>query len=117
MKIVFAADFGIYSVKDEYDPTIVSPGLDEPKRAMENADFRMLNLEKLFYFGGEPILKSGPNIGMRKEYISALKHLKIDAVGLANNHTGDFDESNVLKNLYYLKENGIAYEMLLYKRK
>ena len=109
MKIVFAADFGIYSVKDEYDPTIVSPGLDEAKRAMENADFRMLNLEKLFYFGGEPILKSGPNIGMRKEYISALKHLKIDAVGLANNHTGDFGESNVLKNLNYLKENSIAY--------
>ena len=109
MKLIFAADFGINSISEEYDNTLVSPGLDEPKKAMSDADFRMLNLEKLFYFGDEPIPKSGPNIGMKTEYISALRHLNIDAVGLANNHTGDFGEGGVLHNLSYLKENGILY--------
>lgn len=109
MKIVFAGDYGFGKITDSYDKEFTERVLAEPKAAMADADFRMLNMEKLFYNGDEPIVKSGPNIGVPKESVDSLKYMGIDAVGLAHNHTGDFGESAVLFNIEYLKENGIRY--------
>ncbi|MBO5051906.1 MAG: CapA family protein [Clostridia bacterium] len=109
MKILFASDYGIGKPDTPYNKDFVESALREAKEAMAAADFRMLNLEKLFLGSGDPISKSGPNIGMPREMIESLKYMKIDTVGLANNHSGDFGGENILYNLNYLKENGISY--------
>ncbi len=109
MKIIFASDYGIGKPDTPYDKDFTKAALKEAKEAMADADFRMLNLEKLFYDNGEPITKSGPNIGMTKEMIYSLEYMGIDTVGLANNHTGDFGGENILFNLKCLKVAGISY--------
>ena len=109
MKIIFASDYGWGKPDTPFDKEFIENALKEPKEAMASADFRMLNLEKLFYGLGEPIVKSGPSIGMQKDMIYSLSYMGIDTVGLANNHTGDFGSENILFNLNYLCENGISY--------
>ncbi len=109
MKIIFASDLGFRGVDERLSREYIEEVCRDAAEAMQKYDFRMLNLETLFNESFPPIVKSGPNNRALPGYMYALEYMNIDAVGLANNHTGDYGEGCVLYNLNWLKEKGIAY--------
>lgn len=109
MKIIFASDLGFRGVDERLSREYIEEVFRDAKECMKNYDFRMLNLETIFNESFPPIAKSGPNNRALPGYMYALEYMNIDAVGLANNHTGDYGEGCVLYNLDFLREKGIAY--------
>lgn len=108
MKILFAADMSF-----NYFPTV--PTKEQAKRAMsevaaefKKADFTMLNLENIFgdRETGTPIVKTGPNLISSDEFINYVDALDPSAVGLANNHTGDFQGEPMFHTIQMLHDRG-----------
>lgn len=106
MKILFASDLG-FRIYDKY---IGNAALDRIfaslQPALDEADFRMVNLETPFNNNFTPIVKSGPNTRSLPEFVYALNVLRADAVGLANNHIGDYGKDGIDLTLNTLHENG-----------
>ncbi len=106
MKIVFAADvsFGFMGTTGgEISP---KTAMREPAEVFQSADFSMLNLENVFgdRAEGNPIPKSGPNLISGDESIAFIEALNPSVVGLANNHTKDYDEKIMFHTIDMLKE-------------
>lgn len=106
MKILFASDMSF-----NYFSTV--PTKEQAKRAMsevaaefKKADFTMLNLENIFgdRETGTPIVKSGPNLISSDEFINYVDALNPSAVGLANNHTGDFQGEPMFHTIQMLHD-------------
>ena len=109
MKILFGGDvsFGMYNYPGDEK---IADILKEVKPLFDSADFKMLNLENIF--GDKaytPILKSGPNLISTGKFISFFQELKVQVVGMANNHTGDYGEEPILNTFDILDHAGIAY--------
>ena len=49
--------------------------------------------------GGEPIVKSGPNLRCPEKVLNVMSELDIDVALLANNHTGDYGPSEVFTTI------------------
>ena len=69
------------------------------KPFFDDADFRILQWECAATVRGTPIDKSGPNHRCKPECAAFATALNIDAVLLANNHTGDYDTEGVKDTL------------------
>lgn len=106
MNILFAADMSF-----NYFPNF--PGIDTVKQTMKetsecfaSADFSVVNLENIFgeKDAFEPIVKSGPNLICGDEFVSYIDMLNPTAVGMANNHCGDYGEGAINHTIGLLKE-------------
>lgn len=108
MKVLFASDlsFGFW---DDYEkaPSAESCMADAAKE-FRKADFSIVNLENIFGNPKEltPIVKSGPNLISDAAYAEYLDVLQPTAVGLANNHCGDFGEKALYDTAALLTEKG-----------
>ncbi len=107
MKILFAADLGFRYFDSYVGNEYIENAFSDLLPTFKGADFRMLNFETPFVTENlAPIVKSGPNTRALPEYIYSLKVMGIDAVALANNHTGDFGDAGVRYMLNHLRSNG-----------
>lgn len=108
MKILFASDIS-FNYFPEYvgDEKAVS-AFSEAAEEFEKADFSMVNLENIFgdINEYEPIEKSGPNLISADSFIKYIDTLNPDAVGLANNHAGDYGEKAMLHTIDMLRAHG-----------
>lgn len=105
MNILFGADVS-FNYFHEYPGDVkIKDIVKEVKPLFDSADFKMLNLENVFgektY---EPIVKSGPNLISTGKFILFLKELKPQAVGMANNHTGDYGPEPIFYTFDLLKQ-------------
>ena len=79
----------------------------EMKGVFEKDAFKILQWECAVTGGGEPIVKSGPNLRCTENVLNLLSELSIDAALLANNHTGDYGPSEVLTTIDAIEKRGI----------
>ena len=73
-----------------------------------SADYRVLQWETTLTTGGEPIVKSGPNLRCVPEAVAFGKALDIDLALCANNHFGDYGDAVVIETLQHLHDAGMA---------
>jgi len=79
----------------------------ELKEIIDQADFRIYNVETAIYDGNTPILKAGPNISAPTATINGYKALKTDLACLANNHAYDHGEQGFISTLNTFKNANI----------
>ena len=110
MKILFGSDVSFRCRDGGITPENAAERVRSVKPVFDGADFRMVNLENVLYdsTAGE-IIKSGPALRSSRHCVAFLKALGVDAVGLANNHFGDFGEAGMRSTWECLRENGIAW--------
>lgn len=107
MNILISGDFYISDAlknKNIIDQTVID--------IFDEADYRIVNLEAPLTANESKnkILKTGPHLRMSKETIMPyLKHLKVDAVTLANNHILDYGEKGLTDTFESLKQNKVDY--------
>lgn len=78
-------------------------------RILDNADYRIFNLETPLTDNRQPILKHGPDLIAPKDSINGIKSIKVDLFTLANNHILDQGEQGFFDTVKLLDENKIAY--------
>lgn len=76
---------------------------------IQNADYKIFNLEVPLTDKEDPITKSGPNLIAPTDTINGYKSLQIDLVTLANNHILDQGKSGLSSTVRMLDKNGIAH--------
>ena len=69
------------------------------KPAFKADALKILQWECAVTEGGEPIVKSGPNLRCPEKVLSVMSELDIDVALLANNHTGDYGPSEVFTTI------------------
>lgn len=108
MKVIFAADMSFNYLEGFPGKEKAHDSLKGASEIFERADFKVVNLENVFgnREDGNPIVKSGPNLLSEDSFIEYIHALKPDVVGLANNHTKDFDEGIMFHTMDMLKNSG-----------
>lgn len=108
MKILFASDMSFNYFSDVPTKEQAKTAMSEVAAEFKKADFTMLNLENIFgdRETGTPVVKSGPNLISSDEFINYVDALNPSAVGLANNHTGDFQGAPMFHTIRMLHERG-----------
>lgn len=93
LTLLFCGDFAPCRRWNDYEPNISVFGnsLDY----IRNSDLAFVNLECLTTNLGKPILKDGPNLKTKSEWLKPLKDAGFNLVGLANNHIGDYGQEAV----------------------
>lgn len=76
---------------------------------LNNADYRIFNLEVPLTDDFSPIEKAGPVLSSPTATIKGIKKLGVDFVTLANNHIYDHGEEGVKSTIKLLKDNNISY--------
>lgn len=81
----------------------------ELMQIMNDADYRIINLEAPLYDHSSPIKKRGPLLKAESACIEAYKELGIDLVTLANNHIMDHGSEGLVSTFDALSESNIAW--------
>jgi len=76
---------------------------------LNDADFRIFNLEAPITKASNPIKKYGPNIKIPPNVVKGLKLLKPDILTLANNHIMDYGKDGLFDTFDILKKNNIGF--------
>lgn len=76
---------------------------------LEQADYRVFNLEVPLTNSNKKIAKFGPNLSAEKECVRGLQKIGVDFVTLANNHILDFGEEGLYDTMDVLRNAGIAF--------
>lgn len=76
-------------------------------KVLSDADFRVFNLETPLTDKRCPIDKEGANFAVSTESVNGLKALKIDVLGVANNHCKDQGADGLLQTINVLNQNDI----------
>ena len=76
---------------------------------LQDADYRIFNLEVPLTDRISPIPKCGPNLVAPENTVAGYKTIGADVLTLANNHIMDQDVQGLETTCLLLKENGIAY--------
>ena len=107
MKVIFAADMSFNYLEGFPGKEKAHDSLKGAAEIFKKADFKVVNLENVFgnREDGNPIVKSGPNLISDDNFIEYIHALKPDVVGLANNHTKDFDEDIMFHTIDMLKKS------------
>lgn len=110
MKIIFASDMSFNYIPAYPGDAAVRAAMAEPAALFSQADFSVVNLENIFGDASSetPIIKSGPNLISSPDYMEYLLALRPTAVGLANNHAGDFGDAPLLFTKKTLEEHGMT---------
>ncbi len=108
MKILFAADMSFNYMEATPDTQKAVNCMAEIAPIFKSADFSILNLENILGVREKytPIIKSGPNLISDERFIEYINVLKPTAVGLANNHTGDYGDEPIFNTIDLLHKNG-----------
>ena len=116
--VVAAGDVMMGSINTGLNPQIV-PGVDAASligsdlaAIFRSANIAFANLEGPLYDGASPSAKDCANcfaFHSPTAYASVLASLGIDAVSLANNHSGDYGEAGRASTMAALRANGIGY--------
>ena len=111
MKIMVCADVATYKIADRVDAAFCQPLLRDMKPVLDEADFRIANLECVLCDESAcaPIIKSGPNLRGDVKNAAFLTAAGIDCAVLANNHLGDMGEPAVRATVDLLDGLGIAH--------
>lgn len=93
LSLLFCGDFAPCRRWYDYEPNtnVFGNTLDYIK----NSDLAFVNLECPATSIGKPILKDGPNLRAKTEWLIPLKEAGFNLVGLANNHMGDLGDEAV----------------------
>ena len=78
-------------------------------KILNDADYRIFNLEVPLTDVCSPIDKCGPNLIAPTSTINGYKSIGVDFVTLANNHIMDQGEQGLLSTCDLLRKNNIAY--------
>lgn len=76
---------------------------------LQNADFRLVNLEMPLTGSNNKISKCGPALKASPLTINGYLNMRINAVTLANNHIMDYGSDGVRETIDVLNANGIEY--------
>lgn len=111
MKILIGADI---SVTKSNNSLFASGNVNELvgtelKSILDDADFRIFNLEGPITNSNSAISKCGPNLKMAPDIISGIKALNPSILTLANNHIMDYGKLGYEETISLLKENEIEY--------
>ena len=110
-KIVIGAD--IAPTKSNYtlfeNGDVIELIGNQLQNILNNADFRIFNLEVPLTDIAAPINKYGPCLIAPAKAITAIKNMGIDFLTLANNHILDQGEQGLKSTMEVLETNGIAY--------
>ncbi len=113
VRVLIGGDVSTHFSKDyvKTDAAYTRELLRELKEDLEQADFRLCNLENVICEEGlgAPIVKSGPNLRGDPVEMEFLTEGGFDAVFLANNHLGDLGPEPVLDTVRRLDEAGIGH--------
>ena len=82
---------------------------EELKQLLQNAQYRVFNLEVPLTDKAEPIKKAGPNLIAPVNTINAYKDMEIDLLTLANNHILDQGEQGFISTIQALDNAQIAH--------
>lgn len=78
------------------------------KKVLDQADFRIFNLELALYNKETPITKAGPNLKAPVETINGYKALKVDLLGISNNHVVDHGYDGFVSTVNTIDAAGIG---------
>lgn len=78
-------------------------------KLLQNADYRVFNLEVPLTDQEKPIAKCGPNLIAPAASVKGIKALGADFLTLANNHIMDQDVNGLHDTIRMLEQQGIAY--------
>ena len=76
---------------------------------LNNADYRIFNLEVPLVDVFSPIEKAGPVLSTPSSTIKGIKKLGVDFATLANNHIYDHGEEGIKSTIKLLENNNISY--------
>lgn len=109
MKILVAGDFVAQNrISDLFKSNNYEFLSHKIKKTISDSDYSIVNLEApIVTDQSAKIRKVGPNLKMGEFIIPALKHAGFKSVTLANNHLRDYGDSNVIKTIELLNNNGI----------
>lgn len=79
------------------------------QKILDNADYRIFNLEVPLVDKEKPIDKCGPALIAPTDTVKAIKDMHIDLLTLANNHIMDQGEQGLASTCAVLDSQGIAY--------
>lgn len=82
---------------------------DQIQTLINNADYRILNLEVPLTDKKDPITKCGPNLIASTRSVEAIRNMKIDLLTLANNHIMDQGIQGLLSTKETLNKANISY--------
>lgn len=82
---------------------------DEFKKLVNEADYRVTNLECPLTTYNNPISKTGPALKANPENIRFLKENGFNLVTLANNHIMDYGSEGLKETINHLEKNNIDY--------
>lgn len=82
---------------------------DRLHNLLNDADYRILNLEVPLTDKQDPILKCGPNLIASTRSVEAIKNMKIDLLTLANNHIMDQGVQGLSSTIGTLERACISY--------
>lgn len=111
MKIIIGADL----VPTECNYHLFSNGDavalvgEKVKKKLDEADFRIFNLELALTDKETPIKKAGPNIGAPTSTVNGIKALGVDLIGRSNNHVLDHGYEGFVSTNETLDKAGIPY--------
>ena len=111
MSIVIGADF-VPTVENSHYflngnvEKVIGPKL---RKILDEADYRIFNLEMPLCDEEDKIIKCGPNLSAPTESINLYKNLRVDLFTLANNHIMDQNVQGLESTCTLLKKSGIEY--------
>ena len=82
---------------------------EELNNILQNADYRIFNLEVPLTDREKPIPKCGPNLIAPTKCVEGYKAMHVDLLTLANNHILDQDQQGLVSTCSVLDDEGIAY--------
>lgn len=82
---------------------------EELNNILQNADYRIFNLEVPLTDREKPIPKCGPNLIAPTKCVEGYKAMHVDLLTLANNHILDQDQQGLVSTCSVLDDAGIAY--------
>lgn len=82
---------------------------EELYRLLEQADFRVFNLEAPITDEEHPIAKCGPNLRIPTQAAKGIQAMGVDLVTIANNHILDHGEQGLRSTIAALDRHGIAW--------
>lgn len=109
VKIIVAGDLCFRNVSDKINHEHSNQILSQIHPILQEADFRVINLENPLTNETTTIPKSGPHLKGAPENICFLEAGQFDCAILANNHMGDYGPKGVTDTLDLLDQKGIGH--------